>query len=470
LIEAASDHHLWAETYNRAVDQILAVRSEITEKVASALHANLSPEEMLALKRVPTQNEKAYDLFLRAEHLARVASHTPSSGTLPEAFELYRQAIAEDPQFALAYARRSSVGGLLRSNPGAASAVAPEQPQIDAEKALALQPDLPEAQLALAYCALDRFDYPNALEHLARAQALAPQSAEVYATLGATYARQMRFEEAFPMYERATHYDPGNARMFIDLGRQYWWAGRIDQVEAPLKRAIALDPTADLAAWKLAEFLIAERGDVEGARRYLRNDKPSLAYSYMLTREYETALRLFGELPADFVWVAFNGLTKDEMLGLFLHAAGHVERARPLLEAARNRWVTVLEDPTIEGRALVRNLVTLASIENALGNPAAALQLVKRAEQSDHFTRNLRDRQSWLGQFAEVYAQGGDHGRALEIISEVLKTRPGFTPITPAMLRLDPIWDPLRGDPRFHALLEQYPLEKFESRENPSSP
>jgi serine/threonine-protein kinase len=134
-----------------------------------------------------------------------------------------------------------------------------------------------------------------------------------------------------------------------------------------------------------------------------------------------------------------------------------VERARPLLEAARSRWVAVLEDPRVGDRAQAYNLVTLATIENALGNHAAALELVKRAEQSDYVTRSLRDRQSWLGQFAEVYAQAGDRGRAVEIISEVLKTRPGFTPITPAMLRLDPVWDPLRDDPRFQALLEKYP-------------
>jgi serine/threonine-protein kinase len=459
LIETTSDHHRWAESYDRSVEQIFAIRSEIAEKVASALHATLSPEETVALKKLPTQNEKAYDLFLRAEHLFRVARDNPSSATLPDALELYRQAIAEDPQFALAYARRSSAGGWLRFGAGAASAVAPEEPRIDAEKALALQPDLPEAHLALAHCAFDRFDYPNALEHLARAQALAPQSAEVYSTLGATYARQLRFEEAVRMYERATHFDPGNVRTFIDLGMQYWSAGRTDQVEAPLKRALALDPTSDSAAFKLAEFFIAERGDVEGARQLLRRDKAALAYSYILTREYQTALRLFEELPADFVWVAFNGLTKDEMLGLFLHGAGQVERARPLLEAARHRWVAVLEDPTVDGRALAYNLVTLASIENALGNRAAALQLVKRAEQSDYVTRNLGERQSWLGQFAQIYAQAGDHDRAIAIITEVLESRPGFTAITPFMLRLDPVWDPLRNDPRFQALLTKYPAK-----------
>jgi serine/threonine-protein kinase len=180
----------------------------------------------------------------------------------------------------------------------------------------------------------------------------------------------------------------------------------------------------------------------------------------MLTREYETALRLFEELPADFVWLAYNGVTKDEMLGLVLHAAGQVKRARPLLETARSRWVAVLKDPTVEGRALTFNLITLASIENALGDHAAALQLVERAEQSEYATRSFRDRRSLLAQFAEIYAQAGAHDRAINIISEVLESRPGFTPITPSMLRLDPIWDPLRNDARFQALLTKYPAPR----------
>ena len=139
---------------------------------------------------------------------------------------------------------------------------------------------------------------------------------------------------------------------------------------------------------------------------------------------------------------------------------GQVERARPLLEAAAGtRWVAVLEDPTIEGRALTYNSITLASIENALGNRAAALQLVERAAQSDYVTRSFRDRLSWLGQLAEIYAQAGDHDRAIEIISEVLQLRPSFTAITPHTLRLYPGWDPLRKDPRFQALLEKYPAE-----------
>ena len=102
----------------------------------------------------------------------------------------------------------------------------------NAEKALALQPDLVEAHLALAYCdSWGRLDYPSALEHLARAQALAPQSPEVLIALGAVYRRQLRFDEAIAVYERAAQYDPGNSKLFSSLATTCLWAGRNDKVQ-----------------------------------------------------------------------------------------------------------------------------------------------------------------------------------------------------------------------------------------------
>ena len=107
LIKAQSDHHLWAETYDRALDDIFTVQSEIAEQVASALHARLTPQESVALKSAPTRNQKAYDLFLRAEHFLRIGIETDTLADFQKAIELYRQAVAEDTRFALAYARLS---------------------------------------------------------------------------------------------------------------------------------------------------------------------------------------------------------------------------------------------------------------------------------------------------------------------------------------------------------------------------
>lgn len=461
LIEARSDRHLWAETYDRSLDDVFTVQSEIAEKVASALRASLTPQESVALKSVPTRNQKAYDLFLRAEHFLRIASKNFSAATLPEAIELYRQAVAEDTRFALAYARLSFAESYLQWLGAAPPDVSPDQARINAERALALQPDLMEAHLALAYCDYwGRFDYPSALKHLARAEALAPQSAEVLRALGLVYRRQLRFDEAIAMFERAAQYDPGNSDLFDDLARTYGMAGRNEKVQPMFERALALDPANEGAARGLADFLIDKRGDVEGARRVLRGRGPrlqlQLAETYRLTRDYETAVRLIEELPADSAAFAFGGtFSKDELLGLYLHAAGQEERARPLLEPARDRWVALLADKTLSPRRVAFNSRSLARIELALGNREAAVQIAERGAQSDAVTRDPLYRQLYRSFLAMIYAQTGRNDEAIALISDSLKSSSGFGAITPFTLRLSPGFDPLREDPRFQALLKE---------------
>ena len=161
-----------------------------------------------------------------------------------------------------------------------------------------------EAHLALAYCDFwGRSDYPSALEHLARAQALAPQSAEVLVALGAVYRRQLRFDELSPCTSVPRNTIPEIRKLFYDLATTCLWAGRNDKVQPTLERALALNPVNESAAAVLGEFLFRQRGDVEGARRVLSGRGPTaqitLADTYWLTRDYEKAIRLIEELPAD---------------------------------------------------------------------------------------------------------------------------------------------------------------------------
>ena len=176
-----------------------------------------------------------------------------------------------------------------------------------------------------------------------------------------------------------------------------------------------------------------------------------LAGTYLLTRDYETALRLIEELPADSS--AFLEEPKDEVLGLFLHRAGHDQRARPLLEPARDRQIALLADKTISPRQVIFSSIYLAQIELGLGHRDAAIHIAERGAQSDAVTRDPLEGASYRGDLAGIYAEAGRNDQAIALISELLKSSQGFSGITPHTLRLDPTWDPLRNDPRFQKLV-----------------
>ena len=250
------------------------------------------------------------------------------------------------------------------------------------------------------------------------------------------YRRQLRFDDAVAVYERAAQYDPGNSKLFFDLATTCLWAGRNDKVQAPLERALALNPTNEGAAAVLGQFLFMQRGDVEGARRVLSGRGPgaqiTLADTYWPTRDYEKAIRLIEELPEDSAaFGPFEGL-RTNCSDFYLHSAGHDQRARPLLEPARDRRSALLADKTLSAWAFAVNSMGLARIELALGNRDAAVQVAERGAQSDAMTRDTIQREYYRSFLAEIYAGAGRKDEAIALISEFLNARSGFAGITPS--------------------------------------
>ena len=245
------------------------------------------------------------------------------------------------------------------------------------------------------------------------------------------------------MFERAAQYDPGNSMLFVDLATTYSWAGRNDNVQPPLERALALNPGNENAARLLGHFLISQRGDVEGARGVLSGRGPSAQINgstYWLTRDYEEAIRLIEQLPEDSP--AF-GPTRDKgRIARTLPALRRSEqRARPIAGTAARPTMALLADSTHSTRAFAFIAIGLARIELAFGDRDAAVQLAERGAQSDAVIRDTIFRAYYRSYLAEIYALAGRNDEAIALISELLKSRSAFTTLPRsccASIRLGP--------------------------------
>ena len=234
LIDARTDAHLWAQTYDRDLSDIFAIQSDIAQSIAGQLQAKLAPEERTRLAAKPTNNPDAYLLYLQANELIYVAA---SRQEAVDADKLYAQAIALDPNFALARARASMLNSLMYligRDPARKT-----RARALADEALRLAPNLGEAHLALGLCfyRIDR-DYAAALKELAVAGAASPNDSEILDASGLVYRRQGRWREALAAFARAKELDPQRAHfdetpVTLQLLRQ--WPAAKDAYEKGLQ-------------------------------------------------------------------------------------------------------------------------------------------------------------------------------------------------------------------------------------------
>jgi TolB-like protein/Flp pilus assembly protein TadD len=458
LINADNDEHIWAEDYDRDLTDVFAIQTDLAQKIASSLQAKLSPNEKERLDRQPTQNSDAYLLFIQAHDYANRPEHI--LGDLLKAEELLEQAIKLDPKFAAAFAELSMVESSIFHSFEPTPARR-EKARLNADESLRLQPNLPEGHLALgfSYYYGDQ-DYERALAEFAIAKRDLPNQAEAYFAIGAIQRRQGKWTESNANLEKAAALDPKNVSILINLAYTYMALRDFDASEKMLDRATAVAPQAWATVGLKAYLAILSRGDLIGAEKQISslpgdvdpNGMVTWARSWvlMLQRKFPEALAVVQKFPGEIMIVEGAGpIPKAFLEGIIHLLQGNKEKAQPALEHARLISEQLLRDAPEDPRRHAQHGFILAALDRkqeAIAEGKRAVEL--RPESKDAF-----DGPKITASLAEIYALTGEFDEAVRLIDHLLQVPNGLT--VPS-LKLDPVWDPLRKDPRFQALIDKY--------------
>src|SRR6184192_4123825 len=460
LIDANSDEHIWANDYDRDVSDVFAIQSDLAQKIAEALQAKLSPGEKSRMERKPTENGEAYLAFVQAHDLSCAFEDLEK---LKQSEQLYSRAIELDPNFALAIARYSQLESWLLHEIDR-TPERREKARTLAERALQLQPDLPEAHLALgfSYYYGDN-NYDAALREFEIAQRGLPNESEVYLAIGAIQRRQGKWAESTANLQKAVSLNPKDVWPLQNLTFNYAMLRNYDAANKTIDRALAIDPNALEPLEVKSKLAIAEKGDFSVAENAfeavksipMTNEQKAKIASeradvLILERKYREGLQEAESLPDDMLASHSKGLGDKYYLVGFARKALHDEAGA---RAAFLKAKSAIEEQLKRSPDAADTHVQLAKVLAHLNEKDSALA------EAQHATELLPESKDAFGGpeitsgVAEVYAILGDKERAIEILDGLLN-RPSS--ITLQVLNLNPIWDPLRNDPRFQALIEKY--------------
>src|SRR6059058_1519937 len=459
LIDTRTDTHVWAEEYDRDLNDLFAIQSEIAQKVAERLHAKLSASEKASVEEKPTQDLVAYDFYVRAASLIYNAQ-LPSQANfvnLSDAVDLLNKAVARDPNFFLAYCQLAFVHDLVYQQENNHTAARLDLAKSAIDSAFRLRPDSGEAHLALAWHLYwGYFDYDRARAELALAQQSLPNNPRVYELAGLIDRRQGRWADATHNLERACELDPRNIPSLITLATTYLWLHDYDQMTRVLDRIVAVQPDGKRPRLIRAYIDQEQRADTRPLRaaveKILSNEpgseKDPFVAGYRLDlalcdRDLDAAGRLAAALPEK------NG--RDFSLGVVARLKGDVAAAQAAFMRARAQ----LEEELRIHPDDMHLVSDLGLIDAALGRKEEALNEGRRAVElapiAQEAMRGPHNNEGFARtQFAMICAWMGEREMALGQLEALAKTPggPGY-----GGLRLSPMWDPLRGDPRFEKIV-----------------
>lgn len=452
LIHAASDRHLWAETYDRKLDDIFSVEGEVAQAIAEALQTKLSGAEHAALNNVPTQNAAAYDLYLRG--LSYELRYNNQQDYF-DAERYYRDAVRTDPAFALAWAHLAMVQSYLYLNGMTRTGAYLAELRNAAETAMKLQPELGEAWLARGYYFYRGLsDFDAAIAAFQQAGKRLPNNPEVAAAIAYVQRRQGKWDESLANLALAAGRDPQNLSYWTGMAEIHSALRRYPQAQATLDHALELSPDRAVGLNATKAEYYRDAGDLDAAQQYLDKlpaDEPTMAVHFstqwLYRREYariapvleavlkQTDLKLGDDVAAVYSLIGasyYYGGRRDKARAAF------GEGKRLGLESRRNG-----SDSYNLSANLSVNLAGLGERDAALAEARHCIELVG----NDHWQHAAA-----LRALAQVQALVGDRDALLASLPQLAELPNG---LEPGDLRYSPVWDELRSEPRFQAALQR---------------
>jgi len=466
LLDARIDTHLWAKSYDRDLKDVFAVESEVAQEIADALRAKLSPSQSDALATAPTRDTEAYDLFLKGEYEQHQAESAVNADLFDRAQTFYRQALARDPNFALAYARLaySELDRHWFITNLTSAELAEVKSNID--RALAIAPGLPDAHFALGLFYYWGYrDYDPALREIDRAIELQPSSSDSWNIRASIHRRRGEWQRALAEFERAAELNPRDSGNPTEIGITYATLRRWSDAEHELTRALALDPHNALAARFLARTYISSTGDIRRAGRVfegvpaesklnLPNEWGTIAvmvdervYLDVFEKHFADALKAWDTPSTNTPEAHLRQL--EARVGIQVLAG---QGAAAKLECEQTR--TLLEARLAERPEERISMTALAWTYVCLGRNADALRVARQAADSLPIEKDAIVGRILLAGLAEIEARTGRAEEAVKILRQLI-TAPAGGVVSVARLKIDPVWDPIRNDPGFQRLISE---------------
>ena len=461
LIDARADSHLWAKTYDRDMKDVFAIQSEVAQEIADSLQAKLSPAEANTVARAPTKDTQAYDFFLKGEFEQRAGNRNFRPESFDQAEVWYKEAIARDPNFALAIAQLA----ICRLRRHWLTDPLSDAEVIDAgnlaKQALALAPDLAEAHVAMGVFHYYGFrDYEPALTEFQRAIKLRPNNSEALQFIAAVHRRQGRWNATLDELKQSLGQDPRDANIAGTIAETHSLLRNWQAAEEMAGHSLAIDPHEALGMRVLLLSSLNRTGNAEEPLRLLATFPP-VDLLIPNTGTYDMVIGTRGEalvLGRDFksaltAWDSDTPATTNERQRSAAKAAIHVlagDVTGAQTEAAKAR--EPLESRLREHPQDIRSLRALSWVYLALNRKEDAINIARQTLEMLPPERDAFLGVGNMASLAEIQAQTGAVKEAVDNLRRLLSIPAGET-ISIARLKTDPVWDPIRNDPGFQQLL-----------------